>query len=94
MADIAVSDLMFSIVHFPREILVQIKGSSAFLVPNGLIGSLLCKICAFIVDLSIAVSTLSLVLITVDRFVVAAFLTKFAGIGVQKRRFSSFLLGT
>ena len=32
MANIAASDLLFSIVHFPREIVAQIKGSTVFLV--------------------------------------------------------------
>ncbi|KAL9972583.1 hypothetical protein ACROYT_G018917 [Oculina patagonica] len=86
IANIAASDLLFSIVHLPREILVQIKGSATFLV-HGWIGSLLCKICAFVADVSIAVSTLSLVLITVDRFVAAVFPTKFTGISVQTRRY-------
>ncbi|KAL9972599.1 hypothetical protein ACROYT_G018935 [Oculina patagonica] len=66
MANIAASDLLFSIVHLPREIVVQIKKSTAFVV-HGTIGQLLCKMCAFVADVTIAVSTLSLVLITADR---------------------------
>ncbi|XP_078372096.1 neuropeptide Y receptor type 1-like isoform X2 [Oculina patagonica] len=65
MANIAASDLLFSIVHLPREIVVQIKKSTAFVV-HGTIGQLLCKMCAFVADVTIAVSTLSLVLITAD----------------------------
>ena len=91
IANIAASDLLFSVVHFPREILVQIKGSTAFLV-QGWIGSLLCKICAFVADLSIAVSTLSLILITADRFVAAVFPRKFLYITGKKRRF--FIVST
>ncbi|KAJ7392957.1 Galanin receptor type 1 [Desmophyllum pertusum] len=91
IANIAASDLLFSIVHFPREIVVYIKGSTVFLV-HGWIGSLLCKICSFLTDTTIAVSTLSLVLITVDRLVAAVFPRMFVRITVKKRRF--FILGT
>ena len=86
LANIAASDLLFSIVHFPREIIVQIKGSTTFLV-HGWIGSLLCKICAFVTDVTIAVSTLSLVLIAADRLVAVAFPIKYHQITVNKRRF-------
>lgn len=91
IANIAASDLLFSIVHFPREIVVYIKGSTVFLV-HGWIGSLLCKICSFLTDTTIAVSTLSLVLITVDRLVAAVFPRMFVRITVKKRRF--FILCT
>ena len=91
IANIAVSDMLFSIVGIPREISVQIEGSTAFVV-HGWIGSLLCKICAFVTDLSIAVSTLSLVLITVDRFVAVVLPMKYSAITAQKWRF--FILST
>ena len=80
----AVSDLLFSIVSFPREIVVQIKGSTAFLV-HGSIGEVLCKMCAFTVDTTIAVSTLSLVLVAADRLVAVVFPTKYIQITVRKR---------
>ena len=81
----AVSDLFYSIVHFPREIVAQIKGSNAFLV-HGRIGHVLCKICAFTVDATIAVSTLSLILVAVDRLVAVVFPTQYFQINVKKRR--------
>jgi len=81
----AVSDLLYSIVHFPREIVVQIKGSKAFLV-YGRIGHVLCKISAFTVDATIAVSTLSLILVAVDRLVAVVFPTQYIQITVKKRR--------
>lgn len=87
IANIAVSDLLFSIVHFPREIVVQVRrGSTAFLV-DGWIGSLLCKICAFVADSSVAVSTLSLVLIATDRLFAIVFPTRFRLMTAKTRRF-------
>ena len=86
IANIAASDLVYSIVHFPREIVAQIKGSTAFLV-HGRIGALLCKICNFTADVTIAVSTLSLVLITADRLVAVVFPNQYRRITVIKRRF-------
>ena len=85
IANEAVSDFLFSIVYFPREIVVQIKGSTAFVV-HGWIGQVLCKICAFTVDTTIAVSTLSLVLVAADRLVAVVFPTKYIQITITKRR--------
>ena len=89
VANIAASDLLYAIVHFPREIVVQIKGSTAFLV-HGRIGDVLCKICNFTSDVTIAVSTLSLVLITADRLVAVIFPNQYRRITVIKRRFFIF----
>lgn len=86
VANIAASDLLFSTVHLPREIVVQIKSSAAFLV-SGWIGLLFCKICAFVTDVSIAVSTLSLVLLSVDRMIAVVFPRKYRRVTNKKRRF-------
>lgn len=86
IANIAVSDLLFSIVHFPREIVAEIKGSTAFVV-QGWIGEILCKICPFVADVTIAVSTLSLLVIAADRLVAVVFPLKHFGISVKRRRF-------
>ncbi|XP_078372097.1 neuropeptide Y receptor type 1-like [Oculina patagonica] len=91
LANIAISDLFFSIVHFPREIVVHIKESTVFVV-HGWIGEILCKICAFVADVTIAVSTLSLVLITVVRLVAVVFPRKYRRITVKKRRL--FIIST
>ena len=96
IANIAASDLLFSIVHFPREIVVQIKDSTAFLV-HGCIGYVLCKICAFVTDATTAVSTLSLILVATDRLVAVVFPTKYIQITVKKRRLlilSTWILAT
>ena len=89
ITNIATSDLLYSIVHFPREIVAQIKGSTAFLV-HGRIGDIFCKICNFTSDVTIAVSTLSLVLITADRMAAVIFPNQHRRITVMKRRFLIF----
>ena len=86
IANMTASDLLFSIVDFPREIVTQIKGSTVFLI-HGWTGSLLCKIVAFITDVTIAVSTLSLVLVAADRLVAVVFPCHYRRITVKKRRF-------
>ena len=91
IANTAASDLLFSIIHLPREIVAQIKKSAVFLV-DGWIGQFLCKICAFFADVTIAVSTLSLVLITADRLFAVVFPRQYRRITVKKRRF--FILCT
>ena len=63
----------------------EIKGSATFLV-HGLFGLLLCKIYNFITDVTIAVSTLSLVLTSVDRFLAVVFPIKYHRISVKRRR--------
>ena len=85
IANIAVSDLLLSIVHFPREIVTQIKGSPAFQL-HGWLGDVLCKICAFVTDVTVAVSTLSLILVAADRLVAVVFPSDYRRITVKKRR--------
>ena len=85
IANIAASDLLFSIVHFPREILDQIKGSTAFLV-HGWIGHAFCKTCAFTADTTVAVSTLSMIMVAADRLIAVVFPAKYTQITAKKRR--------
>ena len=86
IANMAASDIVFSIIHFPREIVFRIKHSSALQV-HGWIGHVLCKICAFVTDVTTAVSTLSLILVAADRFVAVAFPATYIKITAKKRRF-------
>lgn len=86
IANIAVSDLLLSICHFPREIITQIRGGSPAFLVSGWIGSLFCKIGAFVVDSSIAVSTFSMVLIAADRLVAIVYPTRFRLMTVKTRR--------
>ena len=85
IANIAASDLLYSAVHFPREIVARMKDSFAFQV-HGWIGHVLCKICAFVTDVSIAVSTLSLILVAADRLIAVVFPATYLLITVKKRR--------
>ena len=89
ITNMAASDLLYCIIHFPREIVTQIKGSTIFLV-HGRIGHVLCKICNFTADVTIAVSTLSLVLITIDRMAAVIFPNKYRRITLIERRFLIF----
>ena len=85
IANMAASDLLYSIVHLPRDIVTQIKGSPAFQL-HGRIGHVLCKICAFVTDVIIAVSTLSLILVAAERLVAVVFPCHYRRITVIKRR--------
>ena len=84
IANMAASDLLFSIVQFPREIVAQIKESTAFPI-HGWSGHVLCKICAFVTDATTAVSTLSLILVAADRLIAVVFPAKYMQITVKKR---------
>ena len=86
IANMAASDIMSSIVLFPREMVTSIKYSTAFQL-HGWIGHVLCKICAFVTDVSIAVSTLSLILVAADRLIAVAFPATYTKITAKKRRF-------
>ena len=67
IANMAVSDLLVAIFLLPRFITKEAIGSNAFLI-HGSGGTFLCKMCSFLSDISLSVSTLSLVLIAVERF--------------------------
>ena len=85
LANIATADMLYSIFHFPREIVTQIKDSTAFQI-HGWIGHVLCKICAFFTDVTIAVSTLSLILVAADRLIAVVFPVTYLQITVKTRR--------
>ena len=85
LANIAASDLLYSIFHLPREMVVHIKDSPAFQV-HGWIGNVLCKVCIFVTDVTIAVSTLSLILVAADRLIAVVFPATYIQITVKKRR--------
>ena len=85
LSNIAASDLLYSIFHVPRAIVAYIKGSPAFQV-HGWIGLVLCKVCIFVTDVTIAVSTLSLILVAADRLIAVVFPATYIQITVKKRR--------
>ncbi|XP_022801099.1 delta-type opioid receptor-like [Stylophora pistillata] len=66
--NMAVSDLLVAIFLLPRFIVNEIARSNDFLV-HGPGGTFLCKMCSFLSDISLSVSTLTLVMIAVERFV-------------------------
>jgi len=63
----------------------HIKGSPAFQL-HGWIGHVLCKICTFVTDVTIAVSTLSLILVAADRLIAIVLPATYIQITVKKRR--------
>ena len=65
IVNMAMSDLLFPIFLFPRDITKIHVGS--WLI-SGPLGQALCKLAPFLTDISAAVSAQSLVLIAVDRF--------------------------
>ena len=85
LANMAASDILYSIFHLPREMVTYIKDSTAFQL-HGWIGHVLCKICPFVTDVTIAVSTLSLILVAADRLIAIVFPVAYIQITVKKRR--------
>ena len=67
IANMAASDLLTAIFLIPRLITIAIVDSLAWQV-HGLAGTVLCKMCTFLSDISLSVSTQSLVIIAVERF--------------------------
>ena len=70
--NMAASDLLVPVCLIPRLVVSEITGSEAFLI-RGVLGSFLCKISNFLTDVSLSVSTHSLVMITVERFLAVVF---------------------
>ena len=71
IVNMAISDLLFPIFHFPR-ILVELNTAGHWLV-GGPLGHAACKLSSFAADVSTLVSIQSLLLIAVDRFVAVVF---------------------
>ena len=71
IVNMAISDLLFSIIIFPA-LFVRLNTASHWLL-SGPFGQALCRLKYFVNDVSIAVSIQSLVLIAVDRFVAVVF---------------------
>ena len=71
IVNMAISDLLFSIIHFPA-LFVKLNTASHWL-PSGPLGQALCRLKYFAYHASSTVSIQSLVLIAVDRFVAVVF---------------------
>ena len=67
IANIAVSDILITVLAVPRQITEILLGPRRWLI-DGLLGSALCKSISFFQDISTAVSILSLVVIAIDRY--------------------------
>ena len=85
IANMAASDLLVAVFLIPRLITREIIGSNAFLV-HGNGGTFLCKMCTFLSDISLSVSTQSLVLIAVERFLAIVFPILYKKLTVKIRR--------
>ena len=85
IANMAASDLLVAIFLIPRQITREFIGSNAFLV-HGNEGQFLCKMCTFLSDISLSVSTQSLVLIAVERFLAVLYPILYKKITVKIRR--------
>ncbi|KAL9972499.1 hypothetical protein ACROYT_G018814 [Oculina patagonica] len=67
IANVAVSDLLITVLAVPRKITEIVLGSRRWLI-DGLLGSALCKSVFFLQDITVAVSIFSLVAIAIDRY--------------------------
>ncbi|XP_078370455.1 neuropeptide Y receptor type 6-like [Oculina patagonica] len=65
--NMAVSDILITVLAVPRQITETLLGPRRWLV-DGLLGSVLCKSLSFFQDISTAVSIISLVVIAIDRY--------------------------
>lgn len=86
IANMAASDLLVAAFLIPRLITREVIGSNAFLV-HGVGGTFLCKICTFLSDMSLSVSTQGLVLIAAERFLAVVYPVQYKNITVKIRRF-------
>ena len=71
IVNMAISDLLYSIIRFPL-LFVRLNTASHWLL-SGPLGQAFCKLSCFLTDVSRAVSIQSLVLIAADRFVAVVF---------------------
>ena len=77
VVNMAISDLLFPIVHFPK-ISVKINTAGHWLV-SGPLGQAMSKLSSFATDVSTLVSVRSLLLIAMDRFGTVVFPLRFRG---------------
>ena len=85
ITNMAASDLLTAIFLLPRFITFAVRESPAWPV-QGLGGTILCKMCTFLSDTSISVSSQSLVMIAVERFLAFLYPFKALLITVRTRR--------
>lgn len=71
IANMALSDLIFTLVYIPRVITILLFGYKWLL--RDLTGLIFCRMLPFLIEISIIVSVLTIVAITVDRFLAVKF---------------------
>lgn len=71
IVNMAVADLLITIFHMPYKLKVQLTNGA--LVPRGFMGAIICKLVGYTQDVSIASSVLSLMVISIDRFMAVLF---------------------
>ncbi|XP_078354337.1 QRFP-like peptide receptor [Oculina patagonica] len=84
IVNMAVSDLVFSLVLIPLQITRLVTGSSHWAV-SGVLGAIFCKLYHFLRPVSLQVSAQSLVWIAIDRFVAVVFSIKLGLISTKIR---------
>ena len=67
IANMAVSDILITVLAVPRQITEILLGPRRWLT-DGLLGSVLCKSFSFFQDITVGVSVLSLMAIAIDRY--------------------------
>ena len=70
--NMAVADLLITVLHMPYRLQIQLRNSHA-LVVGGLMGKLICKLVGYSQDVSIACSVFTLMGISIDRFMAVVF---------------------
>ena len=90
IANMAMSDLVFPISMFPIDV-ASLFTSGSWLI-SGPLGQAFCKLVSFSIEVSVLVSSQSLVLIAVDRFGTVVFPLRSPVISLNKYRF--FILAT
>lgn len=72
IVNMAVADLLITVLHMPYKLQVQLTNSTAVVV-GGLTGKLICKVVGYSQDVSISSSVLTLMAISIDRFMAVVF---------------------
>ena len=88
IVNMAVSDLIFTVVHIPFALKSEVTSSFAW-VAGGMIGLVLCKLNFFCQHVSLTVSVQSLIWIAVDRFMAVVFPMKINFISSRVRVFGA-----
>ncbi|XP_078353904.1 QRFP-like peptide receptor [Oculina patagonica] len=84
IVNMAVSDLLFSLIAMPRQIIGLVTEPWHWAV-SGILGTIFCKLYQFTISVSLLVSAQSLVWIAIDRFVAVVFPIKRGLISTKTR---------